>query len=93
MASCVYNMKFNNFYLIYRKKSIFLLIFLLRVFSVDHAFYKKKQERCFTFKSNLNINLNVYFNKKLISYCIIFETNEYICVAVDCKSYTRLKFL
>ena len=40
-------------------------------------------EQCFTFKSNLNIknlgqNLNVYFNKKTISYCIIFETNKYI---------------
>ena len=42
--------------------------------------YLKKYEGCFTFKSNLSIkNLNVYFDKKkLISNCIIFETNKYI---------------
>ena len=56
-----------------------------------------KKERCFTFKSNLNLknlgqNLNVYFNKKYL-----FQTEQYlkqinlfiemvISVAVDCKS-------
>ena len=40
---------------------------------------------------NLGQNLNVYFNKKLISNCIIFETNKkfiemVISMAVYCKS-------
>ena len=43
-------------------------------------------------------NLNIYFNKKkliekMISYCIIFETNIFtemvICMAVDSKSDSR----
>ena len=55
-------------------------------------------EQCFAFKSNLNIknlgqNLNVYFNKKTISYCIIFETNIFkemvICGAARCKNDSR----
>ena len=42
-------------------------------FSVNHCFYQKKKERCFTCKSNLNIkNLDAYPNKKSIAYCIIF---------------------
>ena len=54
-----------------------------------------------TFKSNLNIKKlgpkpsRVLLTKKLISDCIIFETNNNIfiemamCVAVDCKSDSR----
>ena len=68
---------------------------------------RKKEELCFTYKSNLNIknlgqNLNVYFYKKNL-----FHTETYlkqknifiemvICVAVHCKSdkhKERPKFL
>ena len=64
---------FNKFYIVYSKKIFFCYN---EFFSVEHIWY-------FIFKSNLNMknlgqNLNVYFNKKLISYCIIFETNKYI---------------
>ena len=41
-------------------------------------------------------NLNMYFNKTLISYCIIFETininisiEMVTCLAVDCNSDAR----
>ena len=51
----------------------------------------RKNKSCI---SHLNIkNLHMYFNKKVISYCIIIETNIFIemviCVAVDSKSDSR----
>ena len=71
-----------------KRKAIFLY---KQFFSVDHSFYLKKQERCFTFKSNLNIkNPNVFVNKKMISYCIIFETNKYIGNLVILQSASLL---
>ena len=39
-------------------------------------------------------NLNVYLKKKLVSYCVIFETKNVfiemvICLTVGCESDTR----
>ena len=75
ITSCLYNMVFNNFYIVYRKKTIFFYNeFFCRLW-----FYEKKLERCFTFKLNLNItNFTMYFNKKTDLNFIIFETKKCI---------------
>ena len=53
----------------------------------------RKKRLCFTSKSNLHIKNPMYFNKKVISYYIIFQTNLFIkmatCVPVDSKSDSR----
>ena len=56
-------------------------------------FIRKNKGGISHLKSNLNTkNINVYFNKKLISYYMIFETNKYIYrygYLLGCKSETR----
>ena len=79
----------SNLFIVYRKKIFYEEFFLQTI-----AFVRKNKGGV------LNLNqiwilktLTCILMKKIISYCMIFETNIFIemvdCVAVDCESDTR----